>query len=58
MINHLFVAPTKNAPIRDEVLKGPLNYNMSTIFTFLCATNLARALALEGTFDFHKKLVR
>ena len=29
---------------------------MSLVFTFLYATNQAKALTLEGTFDFHKKL--
>ena len=30
---------------------------MSLVFTFLCVTNHAKALTLEGTFNFYKKLV-
>lgn len=30
---------------------------MSFVFTFLSATNRAKALTLDETFDFHKKLV-
>ena len=31
---------------------------MSLVFTFLCATNQARALTFERAFDLHKNLVR
>ena len=31
---------------------------MPLVFTILCATNQARALTFEGTFDFHKNLTR
>ena len=40
-----------------RALKGLLNCSMSLVFTFLCATNHAKALTLEGTLDLHKKLV-
>ena len=39
-----------------RVLKGLLNCSMSLVFTFVYVTNYAKALTLEGTFDFHKKL--
>ena len=39
-----------------RALKGLFNCSMSLVFTFLCATNQAKALTLEGTFVFHKKL--
>ena len=29
---------------------------MSLVFTFLCTTNLAKALTFEGAFDFQTKL--
>ena len=29
---------------------------MSSVFTFLCATNQERALTFEGTFELHKNL--
>ena len=56
MINCLSAPPTKNAPIRVRTLKGLLNCNISLIFTFLWATNQAKALTLEETFEFYKKL--
>lgn len=31
---------------------------MSLEFTFLCTTNQANALTINGAFDFHKKLTR
>ena len=37
-----------------RVLKSLLNCNMLLVFTFLWAINQAKALALEGTFEFHK----
>ena len=40
-----------------RALKGLLNYNMSLVFTLLYATNQAKAMTLEGTLDFHKKLI-
>ena len=30
---------------------------MSFMFTFLCVINHAKALALEGTLDFHIELI-
>ena len=39
-------------------MNGLLNCSMSLVFTFLCATNQARALTFERAFDLHKNLVR
>ena len=39
-------------------LKGLLNYSMSFVFTFLCATNQVEILTLDGTSDFHINLAR
>lgn len=41
-----------------RVLQGLLNYNMSLIFTLLCTTSQAKALALDGALNFQIKLAR
>ena len=41
---------------RVRTFKGLLNCNMSLVFTFLSVTNHAKALTLDRTFDFHKKI--
>ena len=40
-----------------KVLKGFLNSSMSLVSIFLSATNQIKVMTLEGTLDFHKKLV-
>ena len=36
-------------------MQGLPNCNISLAFTFLCATNQAKALTFGGAFAFHKK---
>lgn len=41
-----------------RVLQDLLNCNMSLIFTLLCTTSQAKALALDGALNFQIKLAR
>ena len=40
-----------------RALEGLLNWSMTLVFIFLCATNQAKALTLDETFDFQINLV-
>ena len=41
-----------------RALNDLVNCSMSLGFTFLCTINQAKAMTLEGTLGFHKKLAR